>query len=84
MTMAKEWPRSMDKLPLLELLYAALNSSKFGVVVETDDAERLRQKLYALRREEAVFNNLSFLISPMNGVDLWILNKKGKPSGEES
>ena len=73
----------VNKLPLLELLYAAYNSP-FGVVVETSDAEFLRQKLYALRRENADFHYLAFLISPMNGVDLWIINKKGKPRGEES
>jgi hypothetical protein len=72
-----------SKLPLLELLYAALNE-EVGVVVATEDAEFLRQKLYALRREDPDFRNLAFLISPMNGADLWIVNKKGKINGEES
>jgi hypothetical protein len=61
-------------LALTELLYNALRSP-FGTVVETDDAERLRQRLYAIRREHEEFAPLSFVISPMNGVDLWILNK---------
>jgi hypothetical protein len=61
-------------LALAELLYAAVNSP-YGVLVETDDAERLRQKLYAIRRDNKDFAALSFVISPMNGVDLWILNK---------
>ena len=64
------------KEQLLELLYNASNA-EFGTVVETTDPERLRQKLYALRREyEADFEKLSFVISPLNGADLWILNKE--------
>lgn len=64
------------KEQLLELLYAAKNS-EFGTVVETSNAERLRQKLYALRREYSPeFVELSFIISPVNGSDLWILNKE--------
>lgn len=56
----------------LELLYAAYHS-KFGVVVETDDPNFLRQKLYPLRKQNPDFTNLSFVISPINGRDLWIL-----------
>lgn len=64
------------KTELLELLYAAVNAP-LGTVVETSDPEALRQKLYALRRQhEDDFKNLSFVISPMNGSDLWILNKE--------
>lgn len=59
---------------LLSLLYEALQSP-FGVVVETNDAERLRQKLYPLRKNDPSFTPLAFVISPMNGKDLWILNK---------
>jgi hypothetical protein len=33
----------------LNLWYAALGT-EFGVVIETDNPERLRQKLYALRK----------------------------------
>ena len=61
-------------IELVELLYNALRSP-FGTVVETDDPERLRQRLYAIRRENEDFTPLSFVISPMNGRDLWILNK---------
>lgn len=61
---------------LLELLYSAKNE-QFGIVVETGDPSHLRQKLYAVRREyEGEFEHLSFVISPMNGSDLWILNKE--------
>ncbi len=66
------------KEQLLELLYAARNAP-LGTVVETDDPERLRQKLYALRREyEGDFSQLSFIISPLNGADLWVLNRGDK------
>lgn len=61
---------------LLELLYSAKNSD-YGIVVETSSAELLRQKLYAVRREyDKEFEQLSFVISPINGADLWILNKE--------
>lgn len=62
-------PPSIDHL---ELLYAAVHSER-GVVIETDDAEFLRQKLYKLRPEDPDFADLSFVISPINGKDLWII-----------
>ena len=65
---------------LAEILYDATRA-RFGLLVETDDAERLRQKLYAIRRENEDFTALSFVISPMNGLDLWILNR-GNTDGE--
>lgn len=61
-------------LDLAEFLYNALRSP-YGTVIQTSDAERLRQKLYAVRREDPDFHPLSFVISPMNGLDLWIINK---------
>lgn len=61
---------------LIEILYDATRSP-FGLVVETEDAERLRQKLYAIRRDNPDLAALSFVISPFNGSDLWILNKGG-------
>lgn len=70
-----------DKLRNLEFLYDA-RRSQFGIVIETSNAERLRQHLYALRRENEEFTPLSFVISPMNGADLWIVNK-GSPDAEE-
>jgi hypothetical protein len=70
------------KSELLALLYSAINSP-FGIVVETDATELLRQKLYALRKEYAPeFEHLSFVVSPINGADLWILNKE-QTSAEE-
>lgn len=58
--------------PLISLLYEAINTP-YGLVVETDDAERLRQKLYPLRKTEPDFAPLAFVISPFNGRDLWIV-----------
>lgn len=70
----------MSELTLLQLLYDAVHSP-LGVVVETPDPEFLRQKLYPLRKRDQLFDPLSFLISPLNGQDLWIL-KKGQTSEE--
>lgn len=64
----------MTTLELTELLYDALRTP-LGTVIETEDPERLRQKLYAIRRENEDFIPLSFVISPINGMDLWIVNK---------
>jgi len=59
---------------LVELLYAAYHS-EFGVCVETNDPERLRQKLYPLRKENPDFEPLAFIISPLNPSDLWIIKQ---------
>lgn len=64
----------------IELLYNALAAER-GTVIETEDAEFLRQKLYAIRRENEDFAPLAFIISPLNGRDLWIVNK-GTANGE--
>lgn len=64
----------MTNLDLTELLYDALRTP-LGTVVQTEDAERLRQRLYAIRKECEDFTSLSFVISPINGMDLWIVNK---------
>jgi len=69
------------KEQMFEVLYSAIQS-EYGIVVETNDANRLRQKLYAICREHSEFKHLSFLISPLNGADLWILNKE-QASAEE-
>jgi hypothetical protein len=61
-------------LELAELLYDALRTP-LGTVIQTEYPERLRQKLYAVRRENQDFAPLSFVISPINGLDLWIVNK---------
>jgi len=59
---------------LLDLLYAAYHS-ELGICVETNDAERLRQKLYPMRKENPDFDPLAFVISPLNGIDLWIMKQ---------
>jgi hypothetical protein len=64
----------MTTLELTELLYEALRTPN-GTVIQTEDAERLRQKLYAIRKESEDFAALSFVISPINGMDLWIVRK---------
>ena len=70
-------------LELVEIMYAAIHSEN-GVVVETNDAERLRQKLYPLRKENPDFEPLAFVISPLNGIDLWIIKQpKETINGEE-
>ena len=63
-------------LELTEILYDATRSTA-GLVIETNDPERLRQRLYALRKDNPDFTNLAFVISPLNGMDLWVLNKGG-------
>jgi hypothetical protein len=64
----------MNNLELTELLYDALRTP-YGTVIQTEDAERLRQRLYGIRKESEDFASLSFVISPINGMDLWIVNK---------
>lgn len=70
-------------IELVELLYAAYHSS-FGVVVETDDPERLRQKLYPLRKSNPDFEPLAFVISPLNPQDLWIIKQPKETLNVES
>lgn len=64
----------MNNLQLTELLYDALRTPR-GTVIQTEDAERLRQRLYTIRKESEDFTQLSFVISPINGLDLWIVRK---------
>lgn len=71
----------MNEHELLELLYDAVRSP-FGLVIETNSPDRLRAKLYPLRKTVPEFEPLSFVISPINGRDLWILNK-GQANAEE-
>jgi hypothetical protein len=68
-------------LPLIELLYAALNA-RWGVVVSTSDPTRLRQQLYAERRKSSDFDELSFLASPFNpSGELFIMKKSETDDG---
>lgn len=72
-------------LPLLELWYTAFRS-ELGVVIETNDPERLRQKLYAVRKatDDPDLACLHLVISPLNPGDLWIIKQpKEIHNGEE-
>ncbi len=71
-----------SNLPLLELLYEALRA-EIGVSVATEDVGKLRQKLYALRREDPSLRCLSLVPSPVNpNGELWILKKGTDNAGE--
>lgn len=62
---------------LLEFLYSALKS-KYGIKLATPDPERLRQKLYSIRREcaDPVLDELAFVPSPTAPNHLWIVRRK--------
>lgn len=66
------------KTPLVELLYEAI-ASPFGILVSCEDAERLRAKLYPLRKAEAAFESLHFSLSPDQPKTHLFIIKKGDP-----
>lgn len=69
-----------QKLPLIELLYEAFNS-ELGIVVETSDLSLLRQKLYAMRKEDEAFQCLSLVQSRTHpNSQLWIVKRPEKPN----
>ena len=51
-----------DEFELLDLFGRALASKK-GILVRSDDANLLRQKLYTLRRNNPEYATLSFTLS---------------------
>jgi hypothetical protein len=62
---------------LLDLLYRALHA-EYGIVVTTNSIDRLRQKLYAVRREsgDEDLSLLSLVVSPTNPeTELFILRR---------
>ena len=61
---------------LTSLLFSAL-ASPLGVSVACSDADRLRQQLYRIRRENPLdFASLSFILPPNSGGStLWIVRK---------
>lgn len=68
---------------LLELLYEAVGADGYGIQVRTEDAERLRQKLYPLKNSNPVFADLVFILSPFDpATRLWIM-KKGSRDGDQ-
>lgn len=64
----------------LELLYDAMRE-EIGLIVTTNDPERLRAKLYEARKADDDLSILSFIISPINPSELWIV-KKEQPNAE--
>lgn len=58
----------------INLLYEALGS-QFGVVLQCDNAEKVRQRLYKLRSEhnDPDLDILSIVQSPSNPQHLWIV-----------
>lgn len=65
----------MNNNSLIEYLYRALNSES-GIVLETSDPERLRQKLYTERKKDPDLSCISINISrtqPEN--QLWLIKK---------
>lgn len=74
----------MDQPLLLEMLYSALRE-EHGLVVESNDPGRLRQKLYPLREERLEeFAALTFIIDPLFPQNLWIAKKENPnaPKGQ--
>lgn len=76
----------MRALDFLEILYDALRS-EIGVVVETEDTEKLRAKLYAIRQsriaDDPLLGDLSFVLDPTQPkTRLWVLRSKRRPTDE--
>lgn len=65
----------------LQHWYEALGSA-FGIVIETSDPERYRQRMYALRKEasDPMLEGISIVISPTNPASHVWLVKKGSNS----
>ena len=63
-------------LNYIEYLYRALNSP-VGIAIVTNDADKLRRKLYTLMSKDESFKKLSLHLSPThpNG-ELWIVKKE--------
>lgn len=70
-----------EDLTPFELLSAAHNAA-LGIVVETEDADRLRQRLYAERKKDPDFANISILTSRTSPATELLLIK-GAPSNDE-
>ncbi len=69
---------------LMSLLYEAFRA-KFGIVVNSNNPEKLRQKLYPLKKSDPDLANLSFPLSPTNPAEqLWIVKKNDEPADTET
>jgi len=67
---------------MLELWFKALRA-KVGLVVKTDDAERLRQKLYAARANYEGDELNALQLNVLNSNELWIVHKRITPDAQE-
>lgn len=67
---------------ILDLLYQALRAER-GVVVETSDPDRLRQKLYAERKKDPDLACISIVKSRTHPESQLLLVKKGASDGNE-
>lgn len=74
-----------DTIPLLQHLYDALRSP-VGIIISADDGdtERLRQRLYALRKQSSdkSLDELALILSPTNAGELWIVRKQPDATDE--
>lgn len=66
----------MSKAEWHQIWYSAL-ASPLGVVVETDNPERLKAKLYAYRAEtqDPALHDISIKTSPFNSSQLWLVKR---------
>ena len=66
-----------ERLPVLHHWYAAL-SSEHGVELACSDAEAVRLRLYAARREakDEDLEQIGIAISPFDPTRLWLVRKK--------
>ena len=65
------------QFPLIDYLYQALNS-KFGIIIQTDNPELLRQKLYAERKKDPDLARISITISRTDPQTQIMLVKKNE------
>jgi hypothetical protein len=70
------------KEPILNHWYRALHSP-LGIELVCSDAEGMRSRLYAARREakDTDLDQISICQSPFDPMRLWLV-KKGKPTNE--
>ena len=63
--------------PVLHYWYAAL-SSELGIELNCSDAEPVRQRLYAARREvkDPDLDQISVCVSPFDPMRLWLVKRK--------
>lgn len=73
----------MKKQALHSLLFQAL-TAPYGIEVPTNNAEKLRQDLYAARKADPSFACLSFILPPTDPQGLlWIIQRPEKTDGSQ-